>query len=404
MAVAQGYGKTVTSGSVFAYDVADTRNSYIGEPTTNVFTHYGTVGQGSGADNGVTFSINGTGTFIRLGYGQSFGDYTIKPEDVVYKYNLGNNGCHYHGNSVSIPSGKYVTFTFDYYVSPGTTIENTYLANLENYGGSALGGGIGAPNSLTGVWQTVTATFGPTGGSGTQAMFLYPGGCGPRFGNTGYILYKNPQVEFLPHKTPFVQTTRSATQGLLPLVGNSTIDLTNVSFDSNAKMVFDGTNDRIDTSITNVVNNASYEVILYCRGNVSTHNMYMGQYLPYMGVFGGNTIYYSDSINGVQTVLQTNSGTIAYNTYYHVVCMREYNGTNTVKRIYINGNLMASTTVSGAKSAFANPDTVTVGDGAAFTWYPFYGEIPVAKIYNRALSAGEVRQNYLHYKTRFNLS
>jgi hypothetical protein len=35
MAVAQGYGKTVTSGSVFAYDVGDTRNSYIGEPTTN---------------------------------------------------------------------------------------------------------------------------------------------------------------------------------------------------------------------------------------------------------------------------------------------------------------------------------------------------------------------------------
>jgi hypothetical protein len=39
MAVAQGYGKTVTSGSVFAYDVADTRNSYIGEPTTNHIYH-----------------------------------------------------------------------------------------------------------------------------------------------------------------------------------------------------------------------------------------------------------------------------------------------------------------------------------------------------------------------------
>ena len=30
MAVAQGYGKTVTSGSVFAYDVADIANSYKG--------------------------------------------------------------------------------------------------------------------------------------------------------------------------------------------------------------------------------------------------------------------------------------------------------------------------------------------------------------------------------------
>ena len=39
MAVAQGYGKTVTSGSVFAYDTGDTINSYIGEPTTNHIYH-----------------------------------------------------------------------------------------------------------------------------------------------------------------------------------------------------------------------------------------------------------------------------------------------------------------------------------------------------------------------------
>jgi hypothetical protein len=45
-----------------------------------------------------------------------------------------------------------------------------------------------------------------------------------------------------------------------------------------------------------------------------------------------------------------------------------------------------------------------VGDGAAFTWYPFYGDIPVAKVYNRALSAAEVQQNYSKYKSRFNLS
>ena len=42
MAVAQGYGKTVTSGSVFAYDTGDTRNSYKGQPTVNVFGTYPT--------------------------------------------------------------------------------------------------------------------------------------------------------------------------------------------------------------------------------------------------------------------------------------------------------------------------------------------------------------------------
>jgi hypothetical protein len=126
MAVAQGFSKITTSGSVFMYDTADTVNSYKGEPTTNYFLAQGTSGPGSASDNNVTFPINGTGTFVRLGYGQTFGGYTIQPGDVVYKYDLGSNGCHYHGMVASIPTGTYATFTFDYYVSPSTTIESTF--------------------------------------------------------------------------------------------------------------------------------------------------------------------------------------------------------------------------------------------------------------------------------------
>ena len=114
MSVASGYGSVVMSGSVFMFDTGDTYNSYIGEPTTNIFKSYGTSGPGAGSDNGVSFDVNGTGTFIRLGYGQTFGGYTIQPNDVVYKYDLGSYGCHYHGNDVTIPSGVYVTFTFDF--------------------------------------------------------------------------------------------------------------------------------------------------------------------------------------------------------------------------------------------------------------------------------------------------
>ena len=405
MAVAQAYGKTVTSGSVFAYDVADTRNSYIGEPTTNVFTHYGTEGQGSGADNAVNFTIQGTTGFTRLGYGQNFGDYIIKPGDVVYKYNLGANGCHYHGNSVSIPSGKYVTFTFDYYVSPGTTIENTLLAALENYGGSALGGNINAPNSSTGVWQTVTTTFGPTGGSGTQAMFLYPGGCGTRFGDTGYILYKNPQVEYLPHKTPFVQTTRSATQGLLPLVGNTSLDLSNVSFDSNAQMIFDGTNDGInlESSIfTGTENNVTLECIVKLSAN-QTSKIFLSNYTQVSSATGlgigisdstANRIKWFTGNLGTTNTLTSNT-TLLNNTYYHIVGI--YNGNSKV--LYINGTLESEATLTNA---------INITSAVASVGYLRYlnsqylnGEIPVTKIYNRALSALEVKQNFDFYNARF---
>jgi hypothetical protein len=36
--------------------------------------------------------------------------------------------------------------------------------------------------------------------------------------------------------------------------------------------------------------------------------------------------------------------------------------------------------------------------------YNWNGQIAVVKMYNRALSDGEVRDNYAHYKTRFGLT
>ena len=82
--------KNVTSGLVASYD-AGSHRSY----SRNRFISYGTVASGAGADNGVSFAVNGTGTFVRLGYGQTYGGYTIKQNDVVYKYTLSSTGgCH----------------------------------------------------------------------------------------------------------------------------------------------------------------------------------------------------------------------------------------------------------------------------------------------------------------------
>jgi len=102
MAIATGYSKIVTRNSVFAYDTGDTVNSWKGQPITNQQTVLGTSGFGAAADNNVTYPVNGTGTFVRLGYGQTFGGYTIQPSDVVYRYDLGSNGCHYHGFDTAI--------------------------------------------------------------------------------------------------------------------------------------------------------------------------------------------------------------------------------------------------------------------------------------------------------------
>jgi hypothetical protein len=186
------------------YDIVPRR-----EKDINWFKAYGTSGFGSAADNNVTFAINGTGTFVRLGYGQTFGDYTIKEDDVVYKYTLGVNGCHFHGNAINIRQGEYAVFTCDYFISsdavdPGTNGNNSTLLVFENYGGNAPSANTAVPDLTKGVWRTVTLSTAVAGaGGGTLATFLYPGYCGPgRFATSGYLLMKNPTLTINSLKKP----------------------------------------------------------------------------------------------------------------------------------------------------------------------------------------------------------
>ena len=199
------------SSLVFEVDAANIKSN-----SPNRFFAYGNSGYGSSADNDVTFLINGSGIFKRLGYGQIFGDYTITQSDVVYKYNLGLSGCHYHGNTVYIPQGAYIAYKYDYYISPdaqyyGESGNNFYLSNAEN-NGAGVGTETYASNSVKGTWQTVSGNFGPATTSGNVNFYLYPGACSPdariaRLASSGYILYKNPQVEVVYSSTATVSTS-----------------------------------------------------------------------------------------------------------------------------------------------------------------------------------------------------
>ena len=55
MAVENGFGKTVTSGSMFMYDTGDTYNSYKGQPGTNITTG---VGRNYDGYNKTTYETN----------------------------------------------------------------------------------------------------------------------------------------------------------------------------------------------------------------------------------------------------------------------------------------------------------------------------------------------------------
>jgi hypothetical protein len=197
--------QTVTNGLVFYYDMGNPQKSWKGRPVVNQFALPEVDVNGFGVQNS---------TFTRVRSG-NFAGYDIKPTDYVWRYNISTNDCPYHGNDVTINAGQTATFSFDYYVDPSTSnyVVTNYLAAFEGVVSNAIGD---PTPSIKGVWKR--AVFSVTAGStGLCRMLLYPGACGGRLGDSGFILYKNPQVEFdAPGlaASPFVAGTRFANNNL----------------------------------------------------------------------------------------------------------------------------------------------------------------------------------------------
>ncbi|MBU3744646.1 MAG: hypothetical protein FGM61_08905, partial [Sediminibacterium sp.] len=101
---------------------------------------------------------------------------------------------------------------------------------------------------------------------------------------------------------------------------------------------------------------------------------------------------------------QTYSATININTYYHVI--HTYDGAN--QKLYLNGNLILTWATSGSIAYDLNNTQLAVGND----WNSGYnsgatvgvrGSLAKIAIYNRALSASEVLQNFNAQKARFGL-
>jgi hypothetical protein len=135
------------TGITFKYDMGNTLKSWKGAPVTNQFAVPTPAANGD-----VAFAAQGTGTFKRI-YSGTFDGYSITSNDVVYRYDLtATAGCYYHGNTITLGAGQYITFTFDYYISPDAQNYPTvnYLGNVEG----AVGGFAADPTpTIKGVWQ-----------------------------------------------------------------------------------------------------------------------------------------------------------------------------------------------------------------------------------------------------------
>ena len=385
MPTAGGPNTLGESNLVFAYDTGDTRNSYIGEPTTNQYTNpdftNGTTGWTFGSwDGNVTYTTEAvTGPFGKT----------------INALKLTKNATSAYSHFHQYNSGKYTTGN-QYTLSAWVKGTGTFRGNTQ-------WGGIVQSFTLTGDWQYVQYTV----TAPNNDNFPYWAAEALTTGTVFYMVYA--QSEQKSHATPFVNGTRSVTQGLLPLVGNSTLDLTNVSFDSNAQMVFDGTNDRIDLGSDITISQANQgwtAEYVFKTNSASTLQHFNSAEADdfnanWLAILGGKMAVWNVSPG----YWKFGSTVFNSNQYYHIAFIQDAGGTN--MRFYVNGVAEGGDHVGNVwTAAFSALKTRYIGQyeyAGSYSRY-FTGEIPLTKMYNRALTAQEVKQNYQQYKTRFNLS
>ena len=419
MAVAQGYGKTSSSGLVFAYDAADMVNSFKGKPGTNIlvgvlrnYDGYSITNYSNGKlfeTNGYTEVVNiptlGTTTVesieiynVYSGYGDD-GNYNCCP--TLFRYSTSWRSTILQGNTnytyeivYKCDSGyTHPNYMYHYeYRADGTY--NTEFGVHDNSRRTELGDGwYHAWGSFTTQATTADGYFG---------CWYYNYNTKDKLSIAKISLQEGLSV--LPPKqliTP--NTSRSVTQSLYDLTGNATLSLASVSFDSTGDIVFDGTDDTISVSSYPAIELADNVSIEYVYMRLSTD--------PVLDVIAnkyhstgwelfcqtGNTFALAGR-NGDGTYYSTSNAayTIQNNKYYHLVAVKE----GTSWRLYVNGELYASLT-AGSVGTWSNAGILQIG-GEGNGYFPNM-KLPILKIYNKVLTQAEILQNYRHYKSRYNL-
>lgn len=431
----------IRDGLIFHYDLSDSK-SFAGEPTTNYIYH-----QNPRIDGTYTsYMPESNQGNIDVNHPQAIRVYNIDNNDISYYLNtgisVGNSGVAWeyarhaywiYDNDLKKPVvqsydaiGTWQAKSFgtgmDAWSTYGMTVGSQYtiswlqwttnltkrahvgLYTRDNSGGYNFWDGLSsAPvNTKTHTWERLSQTYTVSASRNLNdsysAVYCYM----HVFTSGEYIRVADVQLELKDHATKFSPTlTRSSTQGLFDRTRNHTsIDLSNVSFNSSGKMTFDGSNDYITFSPgPSFTNNVTWSCwfktstqqtnryLLAMAKNLSGNN---GLDLCFQG---GDVASY---INGSSSFIYLNHPTNYYDNQWHMLTVT-YNGTNAVlyyDGVAVNSGPFTQLIDIEATRKFNVGSWANNGSGIV-------GDIDVVQVYNRGLTASEVSQNYNAHRRKF---
>lgn len=377
----------------------------------------GSAGQYSGSDN----AVGGNGTAGQGFAGGTATGYSGSGGGGASSIGLpaGNPGWGFGGNG---GNGKIysISGTPTYYAGGGGGYG--YSASSTTMGGLGGGGNGGNRTPLAPTPGTPNTGGGGGGGrTGGQVPFV-----GTAAGGSGIIIvrYQGPQKAIggtvtsvngdtihtfttSGNFTPLVNTNGSAVLGLSDLSGNGNFGDSGgsgvlYSSANGGSLSFDGSNDYVSVSSISV-STFTYQGWVYNTPSGSAGDY---GYFHTGGNFGlaiseggnhgqgGGSItgdfYYYNSSNAV--VLNYN---LSPNVWVNVASV--INGSSKTLQLYINGSLQSTTNVTNTQSSITE-----FGRHSANTHY-FNGRVSNTSIYNRALTAAEILQNFNALRGRFGI-
>lgn len=310
-----------------------------------------------------------------------------------------------YGVNTPVTAGDIITVSY-WQRTATSNIAGKYLGYSTYFGPGYGAGSGGFTSTTTNEWEFVSHQW-TASNTYSFISYFWPQGSGDVYA----IDICDMQVEVNKgHATPFVAGTRSSTESLKDVsLEPTSIDTSNLSFDSNGQPYFDGTNDYISLpSNTNLyANEWTWEMVVKFNGNSGT---YQGLVWAEGATGGGsgyqylltlyNYSYFHYRIQNASTGWANTNVTINFTpTNYNHIVWQFNNGTT---RIYVNGSLLHTDTSRGAYTGgTSSPLYIGCRNDLA---YDFNGEMKVLRQYTQTLSAEEIQQNYRGYKKRFNLS
>ncbi len=259
-------------------------------------------------------------------------------------------------------------------------------------------------NTKLRTWQRVYATYTVSASRNMAAgLNCYMYGMSAGVGTTMKIA--DVQIEVGDHPTAYsVTSTRTAAQSLIDVTGNTTLTSASLSYNSDGTCYFNGSGNYMDFGTGGALtlgSNTPFTAEAWIKptaltgynvGIVSKVQADRGGVYSFMCcvnnsgtlAFYNNVAWYYSS-----TAVLTN------NNWFHIVF--SYNGS--VMSYYINGVAYGTSTCTWVDTPAHH---LFVGSWySPNTFYDFNGTISSARLYNKALSAYEVKQNFGAHRGKY---